>query len=161
MPRRVRVLRGAMWGVLGAASVLSLLCVVLVLGTVRTDQLIDEHRGMATAQVERVMFDRTLIRYETPDGVSHSPENGVLYPDGLNEGQLIRIEYDRTDPELAKVAGRTWLLSLLPVGTTLLGVWLVATPTVWWLRTRLHEAAGGGTDGRTTGSAEHPADAAD
>ncbi|WP_019819027.1 DUF3592 domain-containing protein, partial [Saccharomonospora saliphila] len=138
--RRVRALRTGLWAVLGVASVLTLLGVTLVLGAVRNDQLIAEHRGTATAQVERVLFDRTLIRYETPDGVAHSPENGVLYPDGLAEGQLVRIEYDTTDAELAKVAGRTWLLTLLPVGSTLLVTWLVAMPSVWWLRSRLRAA---------------------
>ncbi len=69
--------------------------------------------------------------------MSHSPENGVLYPEGLTAGQLVRIEYDTTDPELAKVAGRTWLVTLLPVASTLLITWLVAAPLLWFLRTRL------------------------
>jgi hypothetical protein len=135
--RREHVLRLGSWGVLGAASVITLLGVVLVMGAFRNDQLIAENHGTATALVEQVMFDRTLIRYETPDGVSHSPENGVLYPDGLTAGQLVRIEYDTTDPELAKVAERTWLLTLLPVSTTLLVTWLVAAPLAWFLRSRL------------------------
>jgi hypothetical protein len=135
--RRAHALRLGSWGVLGAASVITLLGVLLVLGAFRNDQVIADNHGTATALVEQVMFDRTLIRYDTPDGVSHSPENGVLYPDGLTAGQLIRIEYDTTDPELAKVAGRTWLLTLLPVSTTLLFTWLVAGPLVWFLRSRL------------------------
>ncbi|WP_024876426.1 DUF3592 domain-containing protein [Saccharomonospora piscinae] len=135
--RRVHALRIGVWTALGVASVITLLGVVLVLGALRNDQLIADNRGMATAQVEQVMFNRTLIRYETPDGVMHSPENGVLYPDGLVAGQLVRIEYDTTDPELAKIAGRTWLLTLLPVSTTVLATWLIAAPLVWWQRSRL------------------------
>ncbi|CAM2877273.1 DUF3592 domain-containing protein [Saccharomonospora xinjiangensis] len=135
--RRDHALRLGFLGVLGVASVITLLGVVLVLGAFRNDQVIAEHHGTATALVEQTTFDRTLIRYETPDGVSHSPENGVLYPDGLSEGQLVRIEYDTTDPALAKVAERTWLLTLLPVTTTLLFTWLVAAPLLWGLRSRL------------------------
>ncbi|WP_298179080.1 DUF3592 domain-containing protein [Saccharomonospora sp.] len=135
--RREHALRLGSWAVLGVASLITLLGVVLVLGAFRNDQVIAENHGTATGQVEQVLFDRTLVRYETPDGVPHSPENGVLYPEGLTPGELVRIEYDTTDPELAKVAGRTWLLTLLPVGSTLLTTWLVAVPLLWFLRRRL------------------------
>lgn len=135
--RRVHALRLGSWAVLGVASVITFLSVVLVLGAVRNDHVIAENRGTATAQVEQVVFDRTLVRYETPGGVAHNPQNGVLYPDGLEEGQLVRIEYDTTDPELAKVADRTWLLTLLPVGSTLLFTWFVAVPLVWLSRSRV------------------------
>jgi hypothetical protein len=128
--------------VLGLASVITLLCVTLVLGAWRNDQAITDHLGRATGQVDRVMFDRTIVRFETPDGVSHSPPNGVLYPQGLSTGQLIRIEYDRTDPELARVAGRTWVLTLLPVGTTITITWLIAGPLLWWMRSRTRQGAG-------------------
>ncbi|MER7115173.1 DUF3592 domain-containing protein [Saccharomonospora azurea] len=147
--RRAHALRLGAWGVLGAASVITLLAVLVVLGAFRNDQVIAENHGTATALVEQVMFDRTLIRYDTPDGVSHSPENGVLYPDGLTAGQLVRIEYDTTDPELAKVAGRTWLLTLLPVSTTLLFTWLVAGPLVWFLRSRLRTLSASSGPART------------
>lgn len=132
----VRAFRVGAIVVLCLASVGTLLCVTLVLGALRNDHAISGDLGTATAQVEQVLFDRTLIRFETPDGVAHSPENGVLYPDGLSAGQLVRVEYDRGDPELARVAGRTWLLTLLPVGSTLVGIWLVAGPLLWWLRNR-------------------------
>ncbi len=122
--------------VLGLAVVLTLLCVALVFAAIRNDRAITAHLGTANARVEQVSFDRTIIRYETPDGVSHSPANGVLYPDGLAEGDLVWIEYDVTDPELARVAGRTWVLTLLPLGTTILFTWLVAGPLLWWLRSR-------------------------
>ncbi|PRX45580.1 hypothetical protein B0I33_109243 [Prauserella shujinwangii] len=123
--------------VLGIAGVITLLCVLLVFGAIRNDNAIESNLGTATAQVEQVNFDRTIIRFETPDGVAHNPRNGVLYPRGLLEGQLVRIEYDTTDPDLARVAGRTWLLTLLPVGTTIALTWLVAGPVLWWIRSRL------------------------
>ncbi|WP_228713610.1 MULTISPECIES: DUF3592 domain-containing protein [Prauserella] len=131
-----RALRIGAWVVLGVAAVITLLCATLVFGALRNDRAIAANHGIATAQVDQVLFDRTIIRFDTPDGVTHSPSNGVLYPDGLNAGQLVRIEYDTTNPDLAKVAGRTWLLTLLPVGTTALFTWLVAGPLLWWIRSR-------------------------
>jgi hypothetical protein len=49
----------------------------------------------------------------------------------------VRIEYDTADPEVARVAGRTAVLALLPVGTFLLAVWAVLLPLVWWVRRKL------------------------
>ncbi|PXY32044.1 DUF3592 domain-containing protein [Prauserella muralis] len=131
-----RASRVGVWVVLGLASVITLIGVTLVFAGLRNDQAISAHRGVATGQVEEVTWDRTIIRFETPDGIAHSPALGALYPQGLSEGQLIRIEYDTTNPELAKVAGRTWLLTLLPVGSMVGITWLVAGPLLWWLRTR-------------------------
>lgn len=138
-PRRVWRVSG--WVVLGVASLITLLCVTLVFAALRNDRAISANLGTATAQVEQVSFDRAIIRFDTPDGVSHNPANGVLYPEGLQAGQLVRIEYDTTDPELARVAGRTWVLTLLPVTTTVLITWLVAGPLLWWIRTRARAAA--------------------
>jgi len=36
-----------------------------------------------------------------------------------------------------RVAGRGAVVTLLPVGLTVLGVWAIAIPTVWWLRRRM------------------------
>lgn len=121
---------------LAVASVITLLCVTLVLGALRNDRAILTHRGTAIAEVEQVLFDRAIIQFETPDGVSHSPANGVLYPGGLRAGQLVHVEYDQTDPDLVRVAGRSWLLTLLPTGSAVGITWFVATPAVWWLRSR-------------------------
>jgi uncharacterized iron-regulated membrane protein len=46
----------------------------------------------------------------------------------------VRIEYDVSDPELARVAGRSATLTLLPLGTTILCTWLIAGPLLWWIR---------------------------
>ncbi|WP_446681607.1 DUF3592 domain-containing protein [Amycolatopsis halotolerans] len=110
------------------------MCVSLVFAAFRNDNAIESHLGTATATVESVAFDRTIIQYQTPDGIVHSPPTGVLYPSGLAAGQLVAIEYDATNPELTRVAGRTATLTLLPVGMTVLITWLVAGPLLWWLR---------------------------
>jgi hypothetical protein len=126
--------------VLIAGILISVLCVSLVFAAIRNDGAITGHLGTATAQVDSVAFDRTIIHYETPDGVVHSPANGVLYPSGLRAGDLVRIEYDAGNPDLARIAGRSASLTLLPLGTTVLFTWLVAGPLLWWLR-RLRRTA--------------------
>ena len=119
---------------LGVASLITVLCITLLFAEIRNDDAIAAQLGTATAQVDSVSFDRTIIHYETPDGIVHSPSNGVLYPAGLVAGQLVRIEYDTSDPELARVAGRSAALTALPLGTTILITWLVAGPLLWWIR---------------------------
>jgi hypothetical protein len=117
-------------------GVVTLIALVLLAACWRDDRMIDERLGKATAEVVSVSFQRTVVRFAVADGSVHSPEQGVLYPDGLAPGQLVRIEYDTGNPEVARVAGRTAVLALLPVGTFLLGVWAVLSPLVWWLRRR-------------------------
>lgn len=126
--------RIAWFAVLGVAVLLTVMCVSLVFAAFRNDSAIESHLGTANATVESVAFDRTIIQYQTPDGIVHSPPTGVLYPSGLAAGQLVAIEYDATNPELTRVAGRTATLTLLPVGMTVLITWLVAGPLLWWLR---------------------------
>ncbi|PKV92265.1 hypothetical protein ATK30_3061 [Amycolatopsis echigonensis] len=129
------------FAVLGVAVLLTVMCVSLVFAAFRNDSAIESHLGTATATVESVAFDRTIIQYQTPDGIVHSPPTGVLYPSGLAAGQLVAIEYDATNPELTRVAGRTATLTLLPVGMTVLITWLVAGPLLWWLRRVLKRTA--------------------
>jgi hypothetical protein len=122
--------------VLGVAALITVLCVGLLLAAIRNDQAITGHLGTANAQVDSVSWDRTIIRFDTQDGIVHIPANGVLYPSGLVTGDLVRIEYDTTNPDLARVAGRTAMLTLLPLGTTTLITWLVAAALLWWIRYR-------------------------
>ena len=132
---RARLLVSRSLLVLG--SVVTLIGVILLAACWRDDLMIGERLGEATAEVVSVSFQRTVVRFATEDGAVHSPSQGVLYPDGLEPGQLVRIEYDTADPEVARVAGRTAVLALLPVGTFLLAVWAVLLPLAWWVRRRL------------------------
>ena len=81
-------------------------------------------------------FSRTLVRFYTADGAEHIPQVGVLYPAGLKVGDVVEVEYRQDNPELVRVAGRGAFVTLLPVGLTVLGVWAVLVPAVWWLRRR-------------------------
>lgn len=120
--------------VLGLACLITLLAVALVFAAYRNDGAITSEMGEANAEVVSVGWDRTIVRFQTPDGIIHIPSNGVLYPDGLAQGQLVRVEYAVADPELVRVAGRTAVLTLLPAGSTVLFTWLISGPVLWWLR---------------------------
>ncbi|WP_237048232.1 DUF3592 domain-containing protein [Lentzea guizhouensis] len=112
----------------------TLICVLLPLASWRDDVAIEKRMGEAVAQVDSVAFNRTVVRYATPDGRVIIPPQGVLYPEGLNVGDNVRVQYDRGNPELVRVAGRTAVLSLLPVGTFLVSVWVVIAAVVTVLR---------------------------
>jgi hypothetical protein len=121
---------------LGAAAVLTFACVMALLGAWMDDRAIDARTGRATAEVVSSSFGRTIIRFVTPDGAVHSPQRGVLYPRGLEPGQLIRVEYDRSNPDLVRVADRDFQLGLLPVAVGVAALWLVLTPPALLLRRR-------------------------
>lgn len=136
-----RARRAGWWITLGVASLLTVMCVCLLFAAIRNDHAISGQLGTANATVDSVAFDRTIIHFETPDGIVHSPSNGVLYPDGLAAGQLVRIEYDAADPELARVAGRSATLTLLPLGSFIFFTWLIAAPILWWIRRQTRRTA--------------------
>ncbi|MFD4642859.1 DUF3592 domain-containing protein [Lentzea sp. NPDC058436] len=133
-PRGVRVRRAASRVLFVVGGVITLVCVLLPIACWRDDVAIEKSMGQAVAQVDSVSFNRTVVRYATPDGRVIIPSQGVLYPDGLKVGDNVRVEYDQTNPELARVAGRTAVLSLLPVGTFLVSVWIVIAAVVTVLR---------------------------
>lgn len=122
---------------LALGGVLTFLGVVLVVAAWTEDISIDSDIGYADAEVVSDTFSRTLVRFYTADDAEHIPQVGVLYPAGLKEGDVVKVEYSQEDPELVRVAGRGAIHTLLPVGLTLVGVWAVLIPGVWWLRRRL------------------------
>jgi hypothetical protein len=133
-PRGVRVRRAVCKALFVVGGVITLVCVLLPIACWRDDVAIERSMGQAVAQVDSVSFNRTVVRYATPDGRVIIPSQGVLYPAGLSVGDNVRVEYDQTNPELTRVAGRTAVLSLLPVGTVLVSVWIVIAAVVTVLR---------------------------
>lgn len=117
--RRVQIV------LLGAAILITGLCVVLVAAAVRDDRTIDADRGTATAEVLSAGPRRSTISFYTTDGVNHNPPLGVLYPSELNVGDRIQVEYSRSDPELVRVAGRSAVVAILPAASVAAGTWLV------------------------------------
>jgi hypothetical protein len=118
---------------LALGAVITLLGVLLVVAAWTEDISIDKNIANADAEVVADSFSRTLVHFYTPDGAEHIPKT-VLYPAGLKVGDRIEIEYRQDNPELVRVGGRGAVVTLLPVGLTLLGVWAVLVPSLWWLR---------------------------
>jgi hypothetical protein len=135
--RKPLVLRWVTRGLLALGAAVTFLGVVLVVAAWTEDIAIDGDLAIVDAKVVSDDFARTLVRFYTPDGAEHIPQVGVLYPAGLTVGDVVEVEYDKGNPELVRVAGRGAVVTLLPVGLTLLVVWAVLIPVVWWLRRRL------------------------
>ncbi|MCZ4582826.1 DUF3592 domain-containing protein [Rhodococcus opacus] len=131
-----RVSRRVRWGVLVAVIGISVLAVLLVLAAWRNDHTIQSDRGVATAEVLSAGSLRSAISFVTPDGVTHNPELGVLYPTKLTVGQRIDVEYARSDPDLVRVSGRDASVAVVPAGSLIVVTWLIAGPVIWYLRRR-------------------------
>jgi len=105
--------------------------VALVAGPFLNDRAIDEDPGRALATVTGVSRVRTTVDFRDEQGIYHAPSTGLLYPTGLGEGQRVWVTYAKGDPDLVKVEGREWTLSIIPA----LSVALVATvvaAVLWW-----------------------------
>ncbi|MFC0448708.1 DUF3592 domain-containing protein [Rhodococcus jostii] len=135
-----RVTRRVRRGVLVAAIGISVLAVLLVLAAWRNDHTIESDRGVATAEVLSAGSLRSAISFVTPDGVTHNPELGVLYPTKLTVGQRIDVEYARSDPDLVRVSGRDASVAVVPAGSLIVVTWLIAGPLIWYLRRREDQA---------------------
>lgn len=116
--------------------VFSGLCLLALGASWYDDHQIDAHEGHTVADVLSVSFNRTAVRFVTPNGTVNIPSNGLLYPVGLAAGERVQVEYDTANTELVRVAGRDARLGLLPVGTSLLACWALLVPAIWLLRRR-------------------------
>lgn len=132
--RRQLIRRVAARVLLVFGGVVTFLALVLVVAAWTEDIAIDRDFRQENAEVVADSFTRTLVRFYTPDGAEHIPQVGVLYPAGLRVGDVVEVEYRQANPEQVRVAGRGAVVTLLPVGLTLVGVWAVLVPSAWWLR---------------------------
>lgn len=114
---------------------LLLSCAGMVIGCIINDRAIESHMGQSVASVRSVEVLRTTVDFVDENGDFQSPPTGLLYPVGLEEGQRVRVEYDRADPNVVRVAGRRWTLSLLPAASIAVVGLIVAAP-LWWLSMR-------------------------
>ncbi|WP_280472806.1 DUF3592 domain-containing protein [Nocardia asiatica] len=133
--RPIRLPRAGI-GVLIAATAVSVLVGLLVLAAWRNDYLISSDKGSTTAEVLSAGRLRSAVMYVTPDGETHNPKVGVLYPTNLTAGERIRVEYNRSDPDLVRVEGRDVRVAIPPALSVIVVVWLFALPTVWFLSRR-------------------------
>jgi hypothetical protein len=118
--RRIRI------GIIIAACLVTLQSVLIVLGAWRNDRQIERHMGVAEASVLDAGPRRSTIEFVTPDRVTYRPELGVLYPSELENGMRIYVEYDKNDPDLVRVQGRTASLAIIPAGSIAVVGWLIA-----------------------------------
>jgi hypothetical protein len=140
-PRQTRQRRPVWWILPAAAALLTGLITLALAGAALDDAAIDARTGHATARVLAVTSIRTLVQFTTPDGKIYRPDAGLSYPSGLQVGQLVRVEYDSSDPMgHLRVAGRTWVQGVAPA-LIILMVWVPVAPASWWLRRRQARAA--------------------
>ncbi|MCJ0891100.1 MULTISPECIES: DUF3592 domain-containing protein [unclassified Rhodococcus (in: high G+C Gram-positive bacteria)] len=136
--RGSRTLRRTRLIVLVVATAISVLAVLLVVGAWRNDVTIDSDKGTATAEVLSAGKLRSAVSFITPDGVTHNPALGVLYPTNLVAGQRIEVEYYKAEPDdvelLVRVAGRDATVAIVPAGSVIVVTWLIAGPVLFWLR---------------------------
>ncbi|MDO5032386.1 MAG: DUF3592 domain-containing protein [Corynebacterium sp.] len=120
--------------VLYAAALVGM--VGMVIGAYLNDREINSNPGRALATVSSVDWMRTSVDYQDSEGIYHSPPTGLLYPTGLGEGQQVWVAYSRSNPDLVKVEGREWTLSLIPALSSVAVATAVAG-ALWWLVSRL------------------------
>ncbi|WP_306363206.1 DUF3592 domain-containing protein [Nocardia sp. CC227C] len=123
-------------GVLITATAISALSVLLLLAAWRDDYLINADKGVATGEVLSAGRLRSAVIFVTPDGKTHNPRVGVLYPTKLTVGERINVEYRRSDPDLVRVAGRDVRVAIIPTLSVIVVTWGVALPTLWLLSRR-------------------------
>ncbi|MDL5155344.1 DUF3592 domain-containing protein [Actinomycetospora termitidis] len=123
--------------IVGLGIVLSVLAVLVLVGAARNDASITADEGTAVAEVlDGADAGHTFVRFTASDGAVLTPDSGVLYPRGLEPGNYVLVEYDRSKPELVRVAGRSWTTGLVPVALGIAGLWVVLGPTAWALARR-------------------------
>ncbi|MGB8961215.1 MAG: DUF3592 domain-containing protein [Pseudonocardiaceae bacterium] len=134
--------RPVWWVPPAAAALLTGLIMLALAGAAVDDAEINARPGHATAQVLAVTPIRTLVQFTTSDGKVYRPDAGLAYPSGLRVGQLVRVDYDSSDPMAhLRVAGRNWAQGVVPASITLLAAWALVAPATWWLRQRYRRAA--------------------
>lgn len=127
--------------VVGLALIVTALAALALAGAAVDDAAIDTDRAVATAEVLDASASRTLIRFTGPTGQAVVPERGVQYPRGLATGDTVAVEYDTSDPEQVRVAGRSVVDGIVPVLLGVTGVWAVLGPTAVRLRRRQQRLA--------------------
>lgn len=117
------ILRRTQKVLLVLALVIGMMGVVLVGGCIRNDRQIEAN--MATVMADVVYADRlhAAVNFQTPDGLIQNPR--LLYPTDLTQGQRISVEYDTTNTDLARPAGRNASLAIVPALSVVAVGWLL------------------------------------
>lgn len=134
----VRTVGGRLPEIVTSLAVLvTVLAGLSLVGAAIDDRAISANPAVAEAEVlEGSTGARTLVRFTVANGEAVVPEFGVFYPRGLQVGDAVAVEYDVTDPDLVRVAGRGALDGVLPLLLLVTGVWVVLGPLALWLQRR-------------------------
>ena len=120
--KTLRWAKAAVWIML---AIITLQSVLLVAGAWRNDRQIERHLETADAQVLSAGPRRSTIEFVTPNRVTYRPELGVLYPSELADGMRIYVEYDRNNPSVVRVKGRSAVLAIIPAGSIAVVGWTI------------------------------------
>ena len=112
-----------------AASIVAMLG--MMVGAFLNDRSIESNPGRALATVTDVGITRTYVDFQDSEGIYQSPQSGLLYPTGLGEGQQVWVLYAKNNPDLVKVEGREWTLSIIPALSSAAVATLIAG-ALWW-----------------------------
>lgn len=110
---------------LGVGAVIAAIAFVLVAGCYVNDSRIDAHKATVIADVVSADTLHAAVTMQTPDGQIYSPRLGLLYPTELAVGERISVDYDMTNPDLARPSGRDWTLALIPALSIVVVGWFV------------------------------------
>ena len=123
--------------VAGIAVLVTVLAGLALAGAAVDDRAIAANPAVSEAEVlEGSTFARTLVRFTAASGEAVVPEAGVFYPRGLQVGESVAVEYDVTNPDLVRVAGRSAVDGVLPLLAGVAVVWAALLPLALWLRRR-------------------------
>ncbi|SDJ80615.1 hypothetical protein SAMN04487820_102179 [Actinopolyspora mzabensis] len=131
--------------VLAVGGFFTALGLALLLACHIDDRSIEQDMGIASAEVVEKSYLRTVVRFNTDSGRVYTPPNGVLYPVGLQEGQLVSVEFDRGNPDLVRVGGRNMSVAILPIGSALAVLWAIVLPAYWLTRRAVDARSSGGS----------------
>jgi hypothetical protein len=119
------ILRRVQKTLLVLGLIVTVMAGAIVVAAYRNDAAIDRNKGTVMADIVSADRLHAVAYFQTPDGQIYSPRLGLLYPTELGTGQRISVEYDTTNPDLAKPAGRTAALSIIPAASVAAVAWLV------------------------------------
>lgn len=128
--------RRARISVIVVATGFSVLAFLLVVAAWQNDRTITSDEGTATAEVLSAGKLRSAVSFVTPDGITHNPQLGVLYPTNLIAGQHIDVQYAKSEPDLVRVSGRDASVAIVPAGSVVVVTWLIAGPALLLIRRR-------------------------
>ncbi|MGW0036482.1 hypothetical protein [Gordonia sp. NPDC003376] len=119
------ILRRVQKTLLVIGLIVTVLSACIVVAAYRNDAAIDANKGTVMADIVSADRLHAVAYFQTPDGQIVSPRLGLLYPTELGTGQRISVEYDTTNPDLARPAGRGWTLSIIPAASVAVIGWIV------------------------------------